>query len=247
VLQDANWNVIALTNTSGVVQERYTYSSFGKLNVFDASFTPKSTSSLGLTRTFTGQTYDAETGLMLYRNRIYHPTLGRFVQRDPIGYEAHDVNLYRYLFNASVSMLDPTGNQGVNYWNDKPLPTPGYQGIGSMTNQIRECERQARDHLLQQMYDALEACIKKKCMPSKEADRLRDQLRQFVKNAQSTNNSQLFQGCWNWVQNVHCPPDTPGVLQFNGCAWDYLLFYMDFRMVFRYLYRRSCRNRSQYL
>ena len=31
VLQDANWNVVALTNTAGVVQERYAYSPFGGL------------------------------------------------------------------------------------------------------------------------------------------------------------------------------------------------------------------------
>jgi RHS repeat-associated protein len=68
--------------------------------VFDASFTPKSASSLGLTRSFTGQVYDRETGLMLYRNRVYHPTLRRFVQRDPIGYDAGDVNLMRYVRNA---------------------------------------------------------------------------------------------------------------------------------------------------
>jgi RHS repeat-associated protein len=92
-LADPNWNVVALTNFSGIVQERDTYSSFGKFNIFDASFTPKSTSLLGLTRTFTGQTYDAETGLMLYRNRVYHPTLGRFVQRDPIGYQAGDLSI----------------------------------------------------------------------------------------------------------------------------------------------------------
>jgi RHS repeat-associated protein len=121
VLQDANWNVVALTNASGVVQERYTYSAFGKLNVFDASFTPKSASTYNLTRTFTGQVLDNETGLMLYRNRVYHPTLGRFLQRDPIGYfiirymendileEIEDINLFRYCTNNGVLFCDALG------------------------------------------------------------------------------------------------------------------------------------------
>jgi RHS repeat-associated protein len=103
VLQDANWNVIGLTNVSGVVQEHYTYTSFGKLNVFDAAFVPKSASTFSLTRSFTGQVLDAETGLMLYRNRGYHPTLGRFLQRDPVGYNAGDSNIYRELLKTSFS------------------------------------------------------------------------------------------------------------------------------------------------
>ncbi|MDR1492866.1 MAG: RHS repeat-associated core domain-containing protein [Planctomycetaceae bacterium] len=115
---DPNWNVVALINTSGVVQERYTYSSFGKLNVFDSSFTPKSTSSLGLTRSFTGQVLDAETGLMLYRNRVYHPTLGRFLQRDPIGYEGRDINLYRYIKNKPNMLIDANGLKAPSFWND---------------------------------------------------------------------------------------------------------------------------------
>jgi RHS repeat-associated protein len=109
VLQDTNWNVVALTNFSGVVQERYNYTSFGKLNVFDASFIPKSASICHLTRSFTGQALDNETGLILYRNRVYHPTLGRFVQRDPIGYDSEDMNLYRYTKNTTVFTTDSSG------------------------------------------------------------------------------------------------------------------------------------------
>jgi RHS repeat-associated protein len=113
VLQDANWNVIALTNISGAVQERYTYTSFGKLNVFDAAFTPKSASTYNLTRTFTGQALDVETGLMLYRNRVYHPMLGRFLQRDPIGYKADDENIYRYVNSNPLLNTEPTGNSPI--------------------------------------------------------------------------------------------------------------------------------------
>ncbi|MCL2624019.1 MAG: RHS repeat-associated core domain-containing protein, partial [Planctomycetaceae bacterium] len=110
-LADANWNVVALTSAAGAVQERYTYSAFGKVNIFDAAFATRATSACSVTRTFTGQVLDNETGLMLYRNRVYHPTLGRFVQRDPIGYNAGDVNLMRYVGNRSVNRVDPLGLQ----------------------------------------------------------------------------------------------------------------------------------------
>jgi len=108
-LADANWNVVALTNTAGAVQERYTYSAFGKVNFFDAAFATRATSACSVTRTFTGQVLDNETGLMLYRHRVYHPTLGRFVQRDPIGYRAMDANLYRYVFNSPLDNTDLHG------------------------------------------------------------------------------------------------------------------------------------------
>jgi RHS repeat-associated protein len=108
-----------MTNASGVAQERYTYSTFGKLNVFDAAFNVRTASACSITRTFTGQVRDNETGLMLYRNRVYHPTLGRFVQRDPIGYAAGDVNLVRYVKNQTLIFLDEFGLSG-----GFPMPYP---------------------------------------------------------------------------------------------------------------------------
>jgi len=110
-LPDPNWNATAVVNISSTVLERYTYSAFGKTNYFDASFATRSSTTVGITRTFTGQVIDHETGLMLYRNRHYHPTLGRFLQRDPIGYAGDDVNLYRYCSNAPVELSDPTGEE----------------------------------------------------------------------------------------------------------------------------------------
>jgi len=126
-IADANWNVAALTNTAGAVQERYTYSAFGKVNIFDAAFATRATSSCSVTRTFTGQVLDSETGLMLYRNRVYHPTLGRFVQRDPIGYAAEDENLYRYVGNRANTMIDAVGEtmgRGEQGFHLAPKPAP---------------------------------------------------------------------------------------------------------------------------
>ncbi len=112
-VQDANWNVVAVLNSNGSVAERMTYDSFGKPTFRAADFTAKTTSSYNWTKTFTGQVYDVETGLMLYRNRYYHPGLGRFITRDPIGYDGNDVNLYRYVKNDAMAKIDDRGFVGA--------------------------------------------------------------------------------------------------------------------------------------
>ncbi len=59
--------------------------------------------------TYTGRELMAETGDMHYRARTYTTTTGRFLQVDPIGFEAGDANLYRYVRNGPVNSCDPTG------------------------------------------------------------------------------------------------------------------------------------------
>jgi len=44
-----------------------------------------------------------------YRNRVYSATLGRFLQTDPIRFEAGDVNLMRYVENSPNIYTDPFG------------------------------------------------------------------------------------------------------------------------------------------
>jgi len=42
-------------------------------------------------------------------HRGYSPTLGRFIERDPIGFEAGDGNWYRFVGNGPTGKMDPSG------------------------------------------------------------------------------------------------------------------------------------------
>ena len=57
---------------------------------------------------------DPETELYYVRNRMYNPALGRWVQRDPIGYSG-GINLYGYVGGRAVVELDPEGTDGPCY------------------------------------------------------------------------------------------------------------------------------------
>lgn len=44
---------------------------------------------------------------------MFDPSLGRWMQQDPIGFDAGDVNLYRFVGNNPTNFVDPSGLQGV--------------------------------------------------------------------------------------------------------------------------------------
>jgi RHS repeat-associated protein len=55
-------------------------------------------------RRWPGHYYDPETGLHYNRWRYYDPTLGRYLQSDPLGYAGSPVNLYAYAPNPPVQV-----------------------------------------------------------------------------------------------------------------------------------------------
>ena len=109
-LTDAHMNVTTLVDTGGDAVERYVYDPYGKVTILDDNWTidDGQVSDVDNRIMYSGYHYDAETGLYHVRNRYYHPQLGRFISRDPIGY-ADSMNLYEYVGGGAVDALDPMG------------------------------------------------------------------------------------------------------------------------------------------
>lgn len=85
-----------------------------------------------------GQYFDAETGLHYNLARYYHPGLGRFLQRDPLGYAGGSWNEYLYGDGDPLNRLDPTGEF-------IPILLAG-AAIGAAIGAGVEMYRQHRDH-----------------------------------------------------------------------------------------------------
>ncbi len=109
---DARGHCILLTNISGTLIEQYGYDAFGKPYFYDANGTllaNGSAAAIGNRFLFTGREWLSDLKLYDFRNRVYQPELGRFMQPDPKEFTAGDYNLYRYCHNDPVNKSDPTG------------------------------------------------------------------------------------------------------------------------------------------
>jgi RHS repeat-associated protein len=112
VMTDAMGSVMSVLSSTGEVLERRSYDAFGKMTCMLPDGTPVATSPTGLKVGFHGQLLDQLTGMYQMGYRWYLPVLGRWVSRDPIGFEG-GVNLYNAFGNAPLDMLDPWGQAGV--------------------------------------------------------------------------------------------------------------------------------------
>ena len=97
--------------------ERYDYDPYGKTYIesWDASagggsgaWVRTTASAYGNPFAWTGQRYDAGVGMYHFPFRSFSPELGRWMQRDPLGY-INGPNAYAYARSMAVSVTDPLG------------------------------------------------------------------------------------------------------------------------------------------
>jgi len=107
---DARGHSILLTDGSGNLVEQYEYDAFGQPYFYGAGGALLANgSAYGNRFLFTGREYLSALKLYDYRNRLYQPELGRFMQPDPKEFGAGDYNLYRYCHNDPINKSDPFG------------------------------------------------------------------------------------------------------------------------------------------
>jgi len=120
---DLRGSTSLVTDQTGAVLERITYGSFGELLVD----TSPGTSGFK----YTGQEYDAATGLHNFRARLYDPIIGRFISADtrlPDLYNPQGLNRYSYALNNPLRYVDPSGHSWYDRFTDSDWWLGGIEG-----------------------------------------------------------------------------------------------------------------------
>jgi RHS repeat-associated protein len=94
----------ALSDASQTVTDQWRYRAFGA-----ATHTTGTDSNPFTWAGRQGNFNDAETGLYFLRTRYYDQVTAQFLSQDPIGFDGGDANLYRFVGNNPVNMIDPSG------------------------------------------------------------------------------------------------------------------------------------------
>jgi RHS repeat-associated protein len=116
-LTDPQGTIRDVIDNNATVRDKVTYGAFGNItaeSTYDASGnreTPTNPAAYRGRYGWDSYETDAETGLNYVHARYYDPLTGRWMSQDPLGFDAGDSNLYRYVNNRPTVETDPSGLQ----------------------------------------------------------------------------------------------------------------------------------------
>lgn len=127
-----NLNSSSVLSSSGGAQQEYNvYFPFGRTQA-----TSSQPGTFQISRQFTGQVKDDETGLYYYNARYYDPELGRFIQPDtsiPDLGNPQSYNRYTYCLNNPLRYTDPDGHwaqEVADWWSSTVSAGAGHISAG---------------------------------------------------------------------------------------------------------------------
>jgi RHS repeat-associated protein len=102
VISDHLGSVRLVVNASdGTIMQRMRYDEYGQV----LEDTNPGSQPFG----YAGGLYDSATGLVRFGARDYDPEIGRWLAKDPIGFEGKQLNLYAYVGGNPINAIDPFG------------------------------------------------------------------------------------------------------------------------------------------
>ena len=134
-------SIDVITNSDNKLVNKMSFNAFGERrdagdwSVFaQANAAPSLSGLLAITkRGYTGHEHVDHANIIHMNGRIYDPTLGRFLQADPIVQaptNSQSLNRYSYVFNNPLSYTDPSGYSAWTKFRDKFLKPVAAIAIG---------------------------------------------------------------------------------------------------------------------
>jgi RHS repeat-associated protein len=124
-LTDRLDSVRDVVSSAGSAIDHVVYDSFGNI-------TTQTSAGNGDRFKFAGMEYDSIIGRYFDRSRWYGCVQGRFSSLDRTGFPAGDTNLYRYVNNSPIVLVDPGGNQDPGADGGLPFPGPATMSGGTL-------------------------------------------------------------------------------------------------------------------
>ena len=115
-IQDPNWNMTAVADSTGAIRERYRYTAYGLPTVLTPTFTLRGASSFDWETRFAGYRWDVESWFLFARLRYLNPATGAWMGRDPRPADG-TVSFYEYVRGRPNVLVDATGTQAT-----RPVP-----------------------------------------------------------------------------------------------------------------------------